>query len=363
MTVTGDFNDWQKQAHPLHPHSVVRDLGGLHPQRGARCLSTSITSSRTKTATRWKSPIRSGCFTRVPPESASVVWDLDYQWSDNEWMAQRGSRQRLDAPISIYEVHLGSWRRVLDEGHRSLNYRELAIELRDHVKRLGFTHVEFLPVMEHPLLRVVGLSGDRLLRALQPLRDAAGLQKSDRLPASGRDRRHPRLGAVALFPSDEHGLARFDGTHLFEHADPRQGHHPDWDSAIFNYGRNEVRSFLMSNALFWLDEYHADGLRVDAVASMLYLDYSRKEGEWIPNVHGGRENLEAIDFLRTFNTEVYKRHPDVHTFAEESTDWPMVSRPTYLGGLGFGMKWDMGWMHDTLKYMSHDPVHRRYPPQ
>ncbi len=248
---------------------------------------------------------------------------------------------------------------MLDEGNRSLNYRELAIELCDHVKRLGFTHVEFLPVMEHPFF---GSWGYQVTGYFAPSSRFGTPQDFKYLI----DYLHREGIGVILdwvpshFPNDEHGLARFDGTHLFEHADPRQGYHPDWNSLIFNYGRNEVRSFLMSNALFWLDEYHADGLRVDAVASMLYLDYSRKEGEWIPNVHGGRENLEAIDFLQTFNTEIYQRHPDVQTFAEESTDWPMVSRPTYLGGLGFGMKWDMGWMHDTLKYMSHDPVHRRY---
>ncbi len=358
VTVTGDFNKWDKKSHPLYPRGSSGIWEGFIPAVARGTLyKYHIVSQHHGYQVDKADPF--GVFHQVPPDTASVVWDLDYEWSDDEWMAQRGSRQGLDAPISIYEVHLGSWRRVLSEGNRSLNYRELAIELGDHVKRLGFTHVEFLPVMEHPFF---GSWGYQVTGYYAPSSRFGTPQEFKFLI----DYLHQQGIGVILdwvpshFPNDEHGPAYFDGTHLFEHADPRQGYHPDWKSYIFNYGRNEVRSFLLSNALFWLNEYHADGLRVDAVASMLYLDYSREEGEWIPNIHGGRENLEAIEFLRRFNTEVYARHPEVDTYAEESTDWPMVSRPADVGGLGFGMKWDMGWMHDTLKYMLHDPVHRQF---
>jgi 1,4-alpha-glucan branching enzyme len=274
-------------------------------------------------------------------------------------MAHRHGRHRLNAPIAIYEVHLGSWMRVPEEGNRFLSYRELAAKLVEHVTRLGFTHIELLPVMEHPFY---GSWGYQTTGYFAPTSRYGTPQDFmffvDYLHQHG-------IGVIldwvpSHFPTDEHGLGYFDGTHLYEHADMRQGIHPDWNSFIFNYGRNEVRSFLLSNALFWLEKYHADGLRVDAVASMLYLDYSRKAGEWIPNQFGGRENLEAIAFLRRFNEEVYKNFPDVQTIAEESTAWPMVSRPNYVGGLGFGLKWDMGWMHDTLAYMAHDPIHRQY---
>lgn len=298
-------------------------------------------------------------FAEVPPKTGSVVWSLDYAWGDGEWMRNRRQRNSHQAPISIYEVHLGSWMRVPEEGNRSLGYRELAPRLADHVQRLGFTHVELLPVMEHPFF---GSWGYQTTGYFAPTSRYGTPQDFMALV----DELHQRGIGVILdwvpshFPTDAHGLAYFDGTHLYEHADPRRGFHPDWRSCIFNYGRHEVRSFLISSALFWLEIYHADGLRVDAVASMLYLDYSRRPGEWIPNQFGGRENLEAIEFLRRLNTEVYASHPDVQTIAEESTSWPMVSRPTYVGGLGFGMKWDMGWMHDTLRYMQHDPVHRKY---
>ncbi|HEX6902407.1 MAG TPA: 1,4-alpha-glucan branching protein GlgB [Thermoanaerobaculia bacterium] len=295
----------------------------------------------------------------LPPQRASVVWDLGYEWGDGDWMAARAGRQSLNAPISTYEVHLGSWRRVPEEGDRFLTYRELAPLLADHVKRLGFTHVELLPVMEHPYY---GSWGYQSLGYFAPTSRYGTPQDFmfliDHLHQEG-------IGVIldwvpSHFPVDEHGLAFFDGTHLYEHADPRKGFHPDWGSYIFNYGRNEVRSFLISSAAFWLEKYHADGLRVDAVASMLYLDYSRKAGEWIPNEHGGRENLEAIAFLRALNEEVYKDFDGTQTIAEESTAWPLVSRPLYIGGLGFGYKWDMGWMHDSLKYLAHDPIHRRY---
>ncbi len=274
-------------------------------------------------------------------------------------MEGRGARNRREAPIAIYEVHLGSWMHLPEEHGRPLTYRELAPRLADHVDRLGFTHVEFLPVMEHPF---AGSWGYQVTGYFAPTSRYGEPQDFMYLI----DHLHQRgIGVIfdwvpSHFPMDEHGLGFFDGTHLYEHADYRQRHHPDWDSLIFNYGRKEVQGFLISSALFWLDKYHADGLRVDAVASMLYLDYSRKEGEWVPNKYGGRENLEALDFLRRFNAEVYREYPDVQTVAEESTAWPMVSRPTYVGGLGFGMKWDMGWMHDTLEYMSKAPIFRKH---
>jgi 1,4-alpha-glucan branching enzyme len=294
-----------------------------------------------------------------PPRTASVVWDLAYEWGDQAWMAQRRHANDLVAPISIYEVHLGSWMRVPEDGDRPLSYAEVGPRLADHVQDLGFTHVEFLPLTEHPFY---GSWGYQTTGYFAPTTRYGTPQELMGLI----DYLHQRGIGVILdwvpshFPTDEHGLGYFDGTHLYEHADPRTGFHPDWGSLIFNYDRHEVRSFLLSSAFFWLDRYHIDGLRVDAVASMLYLDYSRKAGEWIPNVHGGNENLGAIHFLRRFNEEVYRHYPDVQTIAEESTAWPMVSRPTYLGGLGFGLKWDMGWMHDTLLYLHRDPIHRQY---
>ena len=294
-----------------------------------------------------------------PPATASVVWDLDYGWSDGEWMAARGRANALDAPMSVYEVHLGSWRRDHGDGWRSLHYDELAGQLPGYVKALGFTHVEFLPVMEHPFF---GSWGYQTTGYFAPSsRHGSPQQFMNLVNALHREGIGVILDWVpSHFPSDAHGLWRFDGTHLYEHADPRQGWHPDWDSSIFNYGRHEVRSFLISSALFWLDRYHADGLRVDAVASMLYLDYSREPGQWVPNEFGGRENLAAIGFLRDLNEAVYREYPDVQTVAEESTAWPMVSRPTWVGGLGFGLKWNMGWMHDTLAYFGQDPVFRKY---
>jgi 1,4-alpha-glucan branching enzyme len=283
---------------------------------------------------------------------------LNYSWNDDDWMASRGGRNGLAAPISVYEVHLPSWR-VEQETNRPLSYREIAPLLAAHVLELGFTHVEFMPIMEHPFL---GSWGYQVTGYFAPTSRMGTPQDFMFLV----DYLHQRgIGVIldwvpAHFPSDEHGLNFFDGTHLYEHADPRLGFHPDWQTCIFNYGRHEVKNFLLSSALFWLDVYHADGLRVDGVASMLYLDYSRRAGEWIPNERGGRENLEAVAFLKQMNEAVYAAHPDIMTVAEESTAWPMVSRPVYLGGLGFGLKWDMGWMHDTLLYFGHDPVHRRY---
>jgi 1,4-alpha-glucan branching enzyme len=297
--------------------------------------------------------------TEMPPGTASMVWDLAYDWGDADWMTVRGRRQSIRSPISIYEVHPGSWRRTLEEIPQSLSYRELAVQLAQYVKEMGFTHVELLPVMEHPFY---GSWGYQTTSYFAPTRRYGEPQDLmwliDHLHQNG-------IGVIldwvpSHFPTDQHALGYFDGTHLFEHSDPRQGLHRDWDTSVFNYGRNEVRSFLISSALFWLDKYHVDGLRVDAVASMLYLDYSRAAGEWIPNRFGGRENLEAIGFLRTMNEQIYVNYPDVQTIAEESTAWPMVSRPNYVGGLGFGFKWDMGWMHDTLEFCEKDPVFRRY---
>ncbi|NLT67960.1 MAG: 1,4-alpha-glucan branching protein GlgB [Acidobacteria bacterium] len=298
-------------------------------------------------------------FSQKPPDTASVVWDLNYTWHDQTWMEERRAHNSLHAPISVYEVHSGSWKRVPEEDNRPLNYRELAHSLAEYVLKMGFTHVELMPIMEHPFF---GSWGYQVTGFFAPTSRYGTPQDFmyfvDYLHGHG-------IGVIldwvpSHFPNDEHGLTFFDGTHLYEHADPRVGMHPDWNTSIFNYGRNEVRSFLISSGLFWLDRYHIDGLRMDAVASMLYLDYSRKEGEWIPNRYGGRENLDAVDFIRRFNQEAYTAYPDIQVIAEESTAWPMATKPPYVGGLGFGFKWDMGWMHDTLKYCSHDPVHRKY---
>jgi 1,4-alpha-glucan branching enzyme len=358
VTVIGDFNYWDKHRHYLGMRGSSGVWEGFIPNVGK--------------GTKYKFHVMSrhggykvdkadpfALYSEIPPLTASVVWDLEYEWGDQEWMRTRRERNALNKPISIYELHLGSWMRVPEEYNRSLTYRELAYRLAEYVKSMGFTHVEFLPVMEHPFY---GSWGYQTTGYFAPTSRYGTPQDFMFLI----DHLHQNGIAVILdwvpshFPSDDHGLGFFDGSHLYEHADPRQGFHPDWKSSIFNYGRDDVRSFLMSSGLFWLDRYHADGLRVDAVASMLYLDYSREKGEWIPNKYGGRENLDAISFLRRFNEEVYEEHPDVQTVAEESTAWPSVSRPTYVGGLGFGMKWDMGWMNDMLRYMALDPVYRRF---
>jgi 1,4-alpha-glucan branching enzyme len=298
-------------------------------------------------------------YAEIPPKTASVVWQGKHDWQDKSWLLERKKIANDPKPYSVYEVHYGSWRRKQDDGNRSLSYLEMAKELVQYVKDLGFTHVEFLPIMEHPFF---GSWGYQLTGYFAPTSRFGSPEEFMALV----DAFHQEDIGVILdwvpshFPGDAHGLYKFDGTHLYEHADPRKGFHPDWSSWIYNYGRTEVRSFLISNALYWLDYFHIDGLRVDAVASMLYLDYSRKAGEWIPNVHGGNENIEAIDFLKEFNEVVYGNFPDVITIAEESTAWPGVSKPTYLGGLGFGQKWMMGWMHDTLDYFKQDPIHRKY---
>jgi len=354
--VIGDFNYWDRGSHPLHPRGSSGIWEGFIPGVGHGALYKYHVHSRYWGYRVDKADVFAH-FYESPPRTASVVWDPAYEWGDREWIKARRQKNAGDAPMSIYEMHLGSWRR--GDGNAYLSYRELAPALAEYVKWLGFTHVEFLPVMEHPFY---GSWGYQSIGYFAPTSRYGTPQDFmylvDYLHREG-------IGVIldwvpSHFPADEHGPGFFDGTHLYEHEDPRLGFHPDWSSYIFNYGRNEVRSFLLSSAIFWLDRYHIDGLRVDAVASMLYLDYSRQEGEWIPNQYGGRENIEAIWFLRRFNEEVYRNYPAVQTVAEESTDWPMVSRPTYMGGLGFGMKWDMGWMHDTLVYMSKDPVHRMY---
>lgn len=358
VSVIGDFNQWNKESHNLK----VRDDGSGVWEGFVNGIGSGTTYkyhivSRYNNyavdkgdpyAFRWE----------TPPKTASLVWDLNYEWGDKEWMANRHKTNSLRSPYSIYEVHIGSWRRVL-EGNKFLSYREMAHYLAEYVKDMGFTHVEFLPVMEHPFY---GSWGYQTVGYFAPTSRYGTPQDFmylvDHLHQNG-------IGIIldwvpSHFPSDEHGLVYFDGTYLYEHSDPKQGYHPEWNSYIFNYGRHEVRAFLMSSALFWLNKYHIDGIRVDAVASMLYLDYARKEGEWVANKYGGKENMDAITFLKKFNEAVYVSHPDVQTIAEESTAWPMVSKPTYVGGLGFGMKWNMGWMHDTLKYFSKDPVHRKY---
>jgi 1,4-alpha-glucan branching enzyme len=358
VCVKGDFNGWHDCGHHLSMKGNSGIWEGFIPGMTKGSLyKYHIVNRDTGYAVDKADPFANS--QETPPRTASVVWDTDYTWHDQEWMAKRDRVQALDAPMSIYEIHLGSWMRVPEEGNRSLTYRELASKLGDYVKRLGFTHVEFMPITEHPFY---GSWGYQTTGYFAPTSRYGTPQDFMYLV----DYLHQQGIGVILdwvpshFPTDLHGLEYFDGTHLYQHADPRKGFHPDWQSSIFNYGRHEVRSFLISSAFFWLDKCHIDGLRVDAVASMLYLDYSRKEGEWIPNHHGGRENFEAIDFLRRFNEAIYKHFPDVQTIAEESTAWPMVARPLYVGGLGFGLKWDMGWMHDTLRYMSQDPIHRRY---
>jgi len=356
--VIGSFNGWDHSSHPLQPRGSSGIWEGFIPGAGKGTVyKFHIVSNHHGHRVDKADPI--GLLHEKPPRTASVVWDLESSWNDADWLSKRAERNSLHAPMSVYEVHMGSWMRVPEEHNRPLTYREIAPRLAEYASKLGFTHVQFLPLMEHPFY---GSWGYQTTGYFAPTARYGTPQDFMYLV----DYLHQHNIGVILdwvpshFPTDAHGLAYFDGTHLYEHADTRQGFHPDWKTLIFNYGRAEVRSFLMSSAMFWLERYHIDGLRVDAVASMLYLDYSRKEGEWIPNKFGGRENLEAIEFLRRFNLETYKEHPDIQTIAEESTSYPMVSRPVYLGGLGFGLKWDMGWMHDTLDYFQHDPIFRQY---
>ena len=359
VSVIGDFNYWDPAANPL---GVRWDSSGIWegfiPDIGKGELYKYHIASKHQ-GYRIEKGDPFSFYWEVSPKTASIVWDLAYEWHDKEWMDNRYKQNSLTSPVSIYEVHLGSWRRIVEENNRFLTYKESAHYLASYVKDMGFTHVEFLPVMEHPFY---GSWGYQPLGYFAPT-SRYGVPQDfmylvDYLHQNG-------IGIIldwvpSHFPSDEYGLAYFDGTCLYEHSDPRKGFHPEWKSYIFNYGRNEVRNFLISSALFWLDKYHIDGLRVDGVASMLYLDYSRKEGEWIANEYGGHENIEAIGFIKRFNEVVYGTFPDVVTMAEESTAWPMVTRPVHIGGLGFGMKWNMGWMHDTLYYMTRDPIYRKY---
>jgi 1,4-alpha-glucan branching enzyme len=357
VSVIGDFNGWDPRAFFLHQRGVSGIWEGFIPGvRQGALYKYHITSNHHDYRVVKADPFAFA--TEMRPNTASKVWDLGgYEWGDRDWMASRRRAHAYDAPIAIYEVHLGSWRR--GDGNRWLTYRDLAHQLSEYVHDMGYTHVEFLPVSEHPLDMSWGYQTSGYFAPTSRFGTPQDfMYLVDLLHRRG-------IGIIldwvpAHFPRDEFALGYFDGTHLYEHADPRLGAHQDWGTFIFNYGRREISNFLISNALFWLDRYHIDGLRVDAVASMLYLDYSRKAGEWLPNRYGGRENLEAIEFLRRFNERVYGEYPDIMTFAEESTAWGGVSRPTYTGGLGFGYKWDMGWMHDTLKYMEHEPVHRRF---
>ena len=358
VSVIGDFNGWDRGKNPMN---VRYDHSGIWEVFIPQAKSGSVYKYFIKSnngyeaekgdpyAFRWE----------TPPNTASIVWDIENSWNDKEWMDKRRENAQKSKPVSVYELHVGSWKRKPEEGNRSLSYLELAEELPAYLNEIGFTHVEFMPVMEHPFF---GSWGYQITGYFAPSNRYGSPQEFMHLVESLHN---AGIGVIldwvpSHFPSDLHGLHYFDGTFLYEHADHRKGFHPDWKSYIFNFGRNEVRSFLISNALFWLDKFHADGLRVDAVASMLYLDYSRKHGEWEPNEYGGNENLEAISFLKEFNEVVYGEHPDVMTIAEESTAWPMVSKPTYIGGLGFGMKWMMGWMHDTLEYFQKDPIYRKH---
>lgn len=357
VSVVGDFNNWERGAHPLSSRWDSSGIWeGFIPGLKKGLLYKYAIDAPDGRQLAKGDPFAH--FWEIPPDTSSVTWDMYYEWNDQDWMEQRKVKSGLEQPYSVYEVHLGSWKKK-NGRTASLSYLELAEELPQYLQDMGYTHVEFLPVMEHPYFPSWGY---QITGYFAPTSRFGTPQDFmylvDKLHQAG-------IGIIldwvpSHFPTDAHGLADFDGTHLYDHADPRQGFHPDWKSSIFNYGRNEVRSFLISNALYWLDKFHIDGLRVDAVASMLYLDYSREHGQWIPNKHGGNENLEAIAFLREFNSVVYQEYPDVMTIAEESTAWTGVSRPVYTGGLGFGQKWMMGWMHDTLDYFKKDPVYRQH---
>ena len=356
VTVIGDWNGWGAHEDALAARGDGSGIweGTVPAAQRGEAYKYRITSQVAGYTVDKADPI--AFYAELPPATGSRVWSLEWGWQDGQWMASRRARNGLAAPMSIYELHLGSWRRK--DGNLP-NYREIAHELAQYLLELGFTHIELMPITEHPFYGSWGYQTTGYFAPTSRYGTPQDLMYFiDHLHQNG-------IGVIldwvpSHFPTDAHGLVYFDGTHVYEHADSRQGFHPEWNSAIFNYGRNEVRCFLVSSALFWLKHYHIDGLRVDAVASMLYLDYARKEGEWIPNRFGGRENLEATEFLRTLNRAVYRDHPDVTMIAEESTAWPMVSRPTDMGGLGFGLKWNMGWMHDTLKYMQQDPIFRRF---
>jgi 1,4-alpha-glucan branching enzyme len=358
VSVSGHFNGWSDKTHVLQPRWDSSGIWeGFIPGIGKGTVYKY--SIKTAKGQRLDKGDPYALFWETPPNTASIVWEFDYTWQDEAWLQRRKSMAGKAQPWSVYEVHPGSWKKIAEDANRSLNYRELATELVDYVQRMGFTHIELMPVMEHPYFPSWGY---QITGYFAP--SARFGQPEDLMFLM--DRCHQAGIGVILdwvpshFPSDIHGLYYFDGAHIYEYADMRRGFHPDWNSYVFDYGRNEVRSFLISNALFWMEKYHADGLRVDAVASMLYHDYSRKEGEWIPNIHGGRENLEAMSFLRDFNEAVYANYPGTETIAEESTAFPAVTRPTFEGGLGFGQKWMMGWMHDSLSYFKRPPIFRRF---
>jgi 1,4-alpha-glucan branching enzyme len=359
VSVIGEFNQWDGRRHPMRFHTGAGIWEIFIPElREETVYKFEIKWRRFGFITHKTDPY--AFYFERRPKTGAIVYDINqYLWRDDQWMQNRNARNALDAPLSIYEVHLGSWMRAPEEGNRYLSYRELAHKLVEYAKQMGYTHIELLPLTEHPY---GGSWGYQTVGYYAPTSRHGEPQEF----AYFVDYCHRNeIGVIldwvpAHFPKDGHGLAYFDGTHLYEHSDPRKGEHQDWGTLIFNYGRNEVRNFLLGNALFWLEKYHIDGLRVDAVASMLYLDYSRKEGQWVPNIFGGRENLEAVGFLKRFNELVHEKHPGAITIAEESTSFPLVSRPTYDGGLGFDFKWNMGWMNDTLKYMGMDPIHRKY---
>jgi 1,4-alpha-glucan branching enzyme len=359
VSVTGDFNTWDGRVHPMRARGSSGVWELFIPELGEGAIyKYEIIGPNGDMVPLKADPY--GFRAEVRPRTGSIVADINtYKWNDAQWMTQRAQTNWLEKPISIYEVHLAGWRRVPEENSRWLTYRELGDQLIPYVKDLGYSHIELLPIMEHPFDGSWGYQTIGYFAATSRYGTPAEFMEFvDRCHRAG-------IGVLldwtpAHFPRDTHGLAQFDGTHLYEHADPRQGAHPDWGTLVYNYGRNEVQNYLISNALFWLDKYHIDGLRVDAVASMLYLDYSRKPGEWVPNQYGGRENLYAIAFLKRLNEVAYERFPGLLTIAEESTSWPSVSRPTYLGGLGFSLKWNMGWMNDTLAYFSQNPIHRKY---
>ncbi|MFW5832031.1 MAG: 1,4-alpha-glucan branching protein GlgB, partial [Prolixibacteraceae bacterium] len=359
VSVIGNFNGWLKDANHLQRREDDSGVwqGFVPGVEKGEAYKYFIASQHNNYTVEKADPVAS--FNEPPPQTASVVWEYNYNWNDEEWMQHRGKFNSLDSPFSVYEIHLESWRRKPEENNRSLTYSELAEQLAAYVKEMGYTHIELLPVTEYPFS---GSWGYQVTGFFSPTSRFGTpddfMYFIDYMHQNG-------IGVImdwvpSHFPGDLHGLHFFDGTYLYEHQDPRKGYHPDWNSYIFNYGRNEIRNFLISSAHSWMERFHIDGIRVDAVASMLYLDYSRKEGEWIPNEHGGRENLEAIQFMRDLNESLYHKFPDVQTIAEESTAWPMVTRPVYTGGLGFGMKWNMGWMHDSLDYFKHEPIHRSY---
>ncbi|KXB07172.1 glycogen branching protein [candidate division MSBL1 archaeon SCGC-AAA382A20] len=357
VSVIGDFNDWKPKYHPLKLRKDSSGIweGFIQGLEEGELYKYHIVSQNGDYTVEKSDPL--AFHSETPPKTASIIRDLDYSWSDKEWMNNRAELNSLSSPFSIYEMHFGSWRRPSEDEFP--NFRDIASDLVEYLNNMGFTHVEFMPLMEHPFY---GSWGYQISNYFAP---TSRYGEPEDLMYLIDVLHQNDIGVImdwvpSHFPTDEHSLVYFDGTHLYEYEDMRKGYHPDWNSYIFDYGRDGVRNFLVSSAMFWLDKYHIDGLRVDGVASMLYLDYSRDEGQWVPNKYGGRENLEAIDFIKSLNKEIYRNYPDVQMIAEESTAWPMVSRPTSVGGLGFGMKWNMGWMHDTLEYFSKDPIYRKH---